>query len=256
MPTKPTSSPDSASGSEAAYLHYLPLAQKLPASEILPFRLDVRLAYFNLQKGMAALEADVPALRKALPLLDWKALLDLPRLGQALLFAASAAQPTRSAGELSKGLAEAAVLRGLLLDTAVALERGGVLPGPSVDRIRKGRGFIDSAQDLVDLAALYRKYPAALKQQGLVGADHLKRAAELGTDLLSKLRPARGKAAKAPGQKEALEVRDRLATLLLRGHQDLRRVAYFRYLEAAPNHVPHLQTAKSKRAKPTPVPAP
>src|SRR5262245_36979015 len=94
-------------GSEAAYRRYLPQVEKLAKSEVLPYRLDPVLAYHNVREGVAAVEPHAPELRRALPLLDHKAVLDLPALCQALLFAATQVDDKpRSDGETKTLLGE------------------------------------------------------------------------------------------------------------------------------------------------------
>lgn len=265
MPAKKNAAADAAD-SEAAYKRYLPLAQKLTEAEQVPYRIDPLLAYHNVQVGLATLEPLIDTLKPALPKLDWKGLLDLRALAQAVVFAATQVTgKSRSDGELGTLLAEAAELRRLLLGTADMLTLHGTFPAAAVAKIRQGTGPIDRAGDLVALAALYRKYPAALKQQALVKAAQLERASSLGTELLGRLNPKRARGSKkadvaAVAAAAAVKARDQLASLLWQRHRDLRRAGYYHFGEALDQHVPSLQAGRSavkkKATKPTPAPAP
>lgn len=256
-----------AAGSEAAYQRHLPFAQKLSDAEVVPFRLDPHLAQHNVQVGLAALEPLADELKLALPRLDWKSVLGLDDLADAVIFAAlQVAGPARSTGELAALLSEAAELRRRLLTTAEVLVLSGAFPAAAVDKIRRGTGVVDRVKDCIELAALYRKYPVALKQQAAVTAQHVKRASELGTDLLGRLKPAGARVKKA-GNKDkadpaaaAVAIRDRLATLLVKRHAELRKAAYYQWGDAFDSHVPTLQAGRSRpkkpKTKPTPAPSP
>lgn len=235
-------------GSEAAYQRYSSEAQALDKSEVLPYRLDPVLAYHNVMVGVTEVGAREAELRRALPLLDLRKVLDLPALCQAVLFSDTQVDGRQtSTGETRTLIAEASELRGRLLTTADALVLAKVLPAASVKKIRAGRGLIDMAQDCIELAALYRKHPEVMKQQKMVLAKDLERASELGTILVGRLKPS---SVKTPsGGKNAMaEARDRLATLLVRGHRDLRRAGYWLWPDDLEAHVPPLQARKQKRA--------
>lgn len=145
-------------GSEAAYLRYLPLAEKLVAGEVLPYRLDPLLAYHNVQTGLAALGPHRDALKRALPLLDHAALFDLGELAQAVVLRRRRlrqdALPRRDAHPADRGEPVAgAAARG----TAEALALSGPSKAQAIDKIRSGSGPIDLARDCVELAALFGK---------------------------------------------------------------------------------------------------
>lgn len=236
-------------GSEAAYQRYLPLAQKIPASEVLSYRLDPVLAHHNAQLALAALSPHKDALKKALPLLDHSALFDVAELAQAVVFAdLSVEGKVRSLGETRTLLTEASQLRALLLSTAEALALAGVWKSQAVDKIRSGSGPIDLAQDCIELAALFGKSDLALSAQKLVRAEHLQRASELGTLLLGRLQPGSARK-KGAARNDAAQVaaRDRLATLLWQRYRDVRRAAYYLWGDALDAHVPALQTRRRSR---------
>ena len=237
-------------GSEAAYLRYLPHAEKLAAGEVLPYRLDPVLAYHNVQTGLAALGPYRDALKRALPLLDHTALFDLGELAQAVVFAATQVEgKTRSLGETRTLLTEASQLRALLLSTAEALALSGIFKAQAIDKIRSGSGPIDLARDCIELAALFGKSEEAMKAQKLVRSEQLQRASELGTLLVGRLKPG-GARKKEAERSDAAQVtaRDRLATLLWQRFRDLRKAAYYLWGDAFDTQVPALQTRQRAHA--------
>lgn len=245
-------------GSEAAYAKFLPAAQKIPAHEVPAYRLDPVLAYHNVQGALAQLAPHRDALKKALPLLDHTAMFAAGELAQAVIFAATQVEgPAKSLGDLAKQLAEASKLRGLLLSTAEALVLSGTFKAAAVAKIRAGRGPIDAARDLVELAALYGKTPESLKEQRMVRAEHLKAASALGTELLGRLEPgdARKKAGPRPDA-DAVKNRDQLAALLWKTFQDLRRAGYYLWGDDLETHLPALQTRARPKPQKPPVPVP
>ena len=247
---------------QEAFLFFLPQAEALGRTEILPYNLDPVLALQNIQAGLKSLEPSLPVLKKALPLHPWADLLDLPLLAQAVTFAATQVvdRPTQL-GELRTQLADAATLRSLLLSTAGALALSGTLPAASVEKIRRGRGPIDVASDLIELAALYRKHPDAMSAQRLVTGAHLDQAAQLGTELLTRLKPAGTRTSTARSGQADVVARDRLATLLWQRHGELRKAAYYLWGDDFERHAPALQSRKNPRksippAPPKPAPSP
>lgn len=245
-------------GSEAAYQRYLPLAQKIPASEVLSYRLDPVLAHHNAQLALAALSPHKDALKKALPLLDHSALFDVAELAQAVVFAdLSVEGKVRSLGETRTLLTEASQLRALLLGMAETLASAGIFAAAAVDKIRAGRGPIDQASDCIELAALFGKTPLAMKEQRLVRTEHIERASELGTLLLGRLTPGGGrkKGTERPDAKE-VAARDRLATLLWQRYRDVRRAGFYLWGDELDDRVPPLQSRQLPRTKKPAAPAP
>jgi hypothetical protein len=245
-------------GSEAAYLRYLPLAEKLPVAEVLPYRFDAVLAAHNVQLGLTALGPHRALLLKALPLLDHAAMFDTLALAEAVVFAALAVEgKAQSLGETRVLLGEASKLRQLLLGMADSLVAAEIFKAAAVDKIRAGRGPIDTARDCIELAALYGKHPQAMKEQRLVRPEHVQRASELGTLLLHRLKPGGGRK-KEPARADATAVtaRDRLASLLWQRYRDVRRAAFYLWGDDLDTHVPPLQSRQKPRTKKPAAPEP
>ncbi|MBL9040666.1 MAG: hypothetical protein JNM83_03640 [Myxococcales bacterium] len=241
-------------GSQAAFVRFLPLARAIPSDQVLPLRFDPELAYYNIRVGVQAIEPQKAMLLAELPTLDRKRLSELPELGQALLFAtrqaeAADAKPGPSLPEL---LQQGQKLRAQLLAAADTLAAFELLPGSQVDKIRQGRGSIDAARDLGDLAALYHKHAAAFASKTPVTLPQVQLAAEVGAALLARLSPGGARKSRVRPPSEALTDRDRLATLLQRWHRDLRRAAYWIWGDDFDAHVPPLLSRAVPRKKPAP----
>ncbi len=212
--------PESA-GSEVDFEAVRKDAEAIPAGEVRGLPGDPFLAAFNAEAVSAVLVAERDALQATGFRVQWSAIEGLPRLGAALLYAQSRVEADpRVGGVVRAQLAEARPLRRLLLADARAQALRGALPAKEVGRIESGIGPTDAAQDLVDLAALYKPRLAALRGKTTVTAAELRRAAELGAELQKTLRP-KGSAPAARStaeQKQWRDLRDRVWTLLLRAH--------------------------------------
>lgn len=239
-------------GSQRDYERFLATAQAIDARDVQPFRLDVVLAYHNVQRGVGALVQQEARIAGELPKVDLDHLRTLPEIALALSFAAS--QVDRGGGS-SKNLAELLrklrTLRAAMLSSAVALAVSGDVPKREVERIQEGRGSIDAAQDCVDLAALFRKHAAKVRGKTPITSAQITEAAQLGTDLLKILSPKSAKIDRSPkgDLKEAIAIRARFATLLQQRHELARRVGHWLWGADVDAHVPLLQArAVSKRS--------
>lgn len=123
----------------------------------------------------------------------------------------------KSVSSLDEDLARLWPLRMQLLSMAEVLAGAGYLPMKAVDAIRAGRGKLDGAKDLVDLADLFTKHARKLAgKMGPITKDDLVEAKQLGKRLVDTIKPVRGRAPR-PADKlrnDALDLRDRLYTLL------------------------------------------
>jgi len=240
-------------GSQQDYERFVPVAQALDQRGLKAFRGDDSLAYHNVAEGVEAVLAREAQVREALPKVDVEELRALPNLALAVVFAAS--RVDRGAvpvSERNAKLARARELRDLMLSSAIALAKAGVLPLHAVQKIQKGKGPIDAAQDCVDLAALFIAHAAAVRGKTAVTATQIREASALGTDLLTILKPkAARRTSKAPAEVvSAVEIRDRLWTLLTERHDVLRRVGMWLWGEDVSDHVPLLQSRVVARKKP------
>jgi hypothetical protein len=246
-------------GSKEAYEHFLPAAQKLPAADLLDFKADAALALHNVQVGVAAVLADETSLKRELPGVKVTELAELPRLAQAVVFAAL--QVNRDAGSdgtIAALLARAYHVRKKLLAAALALAEAELVPKADVLAIQAGRGRLDAANDCVALAALFDKHAHAVKSKSPVSASDLTEASEVGSELQTLLKPrAAGRDRAAPAAvAAAAEARDRLWTLLVARHDWLWRVGAWLFGRDVDERVPALQSRVLGPRKPNPAPPP
>ncbi len=231
-------------GAQKAYEQHLPEAEALAEDDVRPFRADGSLALHNIEMGLDSISPYIDRITIELPTVDVATLQKLPELALAVIYAA--AQVDRSSdGSTGELLEKARASRSLLLTSAEALALAGILPVHDVERIRAGTGPIDLAQDNVDLAALLTKHAAAIAGKTAVTSEQITAAAEVGSDLLGRLKP-KGTRSKDPAT-EAVALRDRLWTLLVTRHKELRRVGMWLWMEAVDPFVPALQSRSARR---------
>lgn len=245
-------------GSEAAYLRFVEEARALPADQVIVCRANVALAYHNVKRGVDAVweKRDVVA---KLPGIEAKRIFELPELALGVAHAADLAarvgdkEPNKQYASLvSQGHGK----RRLLLASLDACAEAGLVPKNEIAPIRRGSGPLDLVGDLATLVALFRKYGDVLKHKTPVMAKDIEEASEIETALRQLLKPKGTPVAKAASTPEqAVDDRDRLWTLLVRGHADLRRVGGFLFGAALSEKVPALQSRLRPPPKPAPEPA-
>jgi hypothetical protein len=244
-------------GSQEAFERFLPDAEALGADAVQPFRADAMLAYHNVDRGLDAIAPFIDQIKQELPTIHVQQLAELSDLALAVIFAAS--QIDRSSdGSTAETLAEARTLRTLLLASADALAAAGLLPARAVRKIHEGSGPLDAAQDCVDLAALFSKHSKDIKGKSAVSSSQVTKAAKVGTELLKRLKKKGAKAKKDPDVALAVGRRDRLWTMLVERHKELRRVGMWLWLDEVDAHVPKIQSrlvsAKKKKKPEEPAP--
>ena len=180
LPTLPSGS--SSGEAQAAYAQFLAAAEALPAMAVLAFRGDANLVYANVQTGVTNVIAQKNQILAELPHEDLTVFTTLPAIALGLIFATIRAHPTSKRDTaLQDNLAEARALRAVLLSSAEALAIAGVLAGAAVAKIKGGKGSLDTAHDLIDLAALYQSNAEAVAGKTAVTAAQISRASELGS---------------------------------------------------------------------------
>ncbi|MGK3994066.1 hypothetical protein [Sorangium sp. So ce1024] len=126
---------------------------------------------------------------------------------------------------------EAGTLREGLLVAAEALAYRDLLDKQRVADIRKGKGHMDLASDLIALAELFRGSWDKVRAKTAVEDQELERAADLGVRLLAALasKPGKGSSA-APKITDAADRRARAISLVAKAYEECRRaVAYLRW---------------------------
>lgn len=245
-------------GSEEAFERFKAEAGALQGP-LVGFRADVRLAYYNANRGVEALLERRAQIEKDLPGISMGEVEAIPALALGAVFAASRAAQAQAQGadepSISTMLMRARDLRALMLSSAESLVRAGLLPERAVEKIRQGRGAMDAAQDCVDLAALFRSNAGKLRGKTPVSAANLAEAANVGSELLTMLKPKAARSGKGAGKElmAAVDMRDRFWTMLVRRYEKARRAGVWLWGEAeVDEHVPLLQSRVAAPRKATP----
>ncbi|AGP41193.1 hypothetical protein [Sorangium cellulosum] len=133
---------------------------------------------------------------------------------------------------LKRLLDEASALRADLLVAAEALAHKGFVDAGRVAEIRSGNGHLDTANDLVALAALFGESWGAVKHKTTVEWPEVERASKLGPELLVALGARNQPGVPAPKAADPADRRARAFTLLVRAYDQCRRgVTYLRWIE-------------------------
>jgi hypothetical protein len=242
-------------GSQAAYDLFLPEAQKLPADKLSEYRADPQLAYQNVKRGVSNVLAELARIEHELPLADVEAVRTLPQVTQGLLF--SALQVNRdvgSPGTIEGLLDRAHPVRRKLLKSAEALVESKEIPEADLAPIRPGRGKVDTANDCVALAALFRKHAKKVAGKTAITLADIAEADEVGSKLQTLLRtkgtPADNRP--APALATAVETRNRFWTLVDQRHEHMWRIGAWLWGHAVDEHVPPLQSRSVERASAEP----
>ena len=242
-------------GSQAAYDLFLPEAQKLPADKLSEYRADPQLAYQNVKRGVSNVLAELTRIKHELPLADIEAVRTLPQVTQGLIF--SALQVNRdvgSPGTIEGLLDRAHPVRRKLLKSAEALVESKEIPEADLAPIRPGRGKVDTANDCVALAALFRKHAKKIAGKTAITAADIAEADEVGSKLQTLLRtkgtPADNRP--APALATAVETRNRFWTLVDQRHELMWRIGAWLWGHAVDEHVPPLQSRTVERASAEP----
>jgi hypothetical protein len=252
-PAKNTDAPPEVFGSEAAYTRFLPTAKALEAARVIPMRADASLAYHNVAAGCDEVLKYEAHIKAHLPKVDISELQSLPDLALAVAFASLKANSESGASDTRALLVEAHTLRRGLLKSADAAAEAGIFTEQQVSKVKKGRGPIDAAGDCVALASMFTKQAAALKGKTAVTAQQVARAAELGTELLRRLKPKGTRRKADAGTVSGADARDRLWSLLAQRHERLWAVGAYIFGHAVDERVPGLLSRVRRKAKKKPA---
>jgi hypothetical protein len=246
-------------GSAQAYEQYLPIAQKfLDGTVPIPYRFDPALAYQNIITGLTALTPYESALISLPAPFDMVSMKALPAIGLAAIYAAAQVDLT-SSGRIRQLQQTASALREIMLSSAVALMKTGLVPADEVRRIARGSGPIDIAQDAVDLAALFTNFSAAITGKTPITQANIDDAKSVGDQLLALLKPKNAPRKTRSEQYPEVAARDALGALMVSWHKEhMRRAGMWIWGEEVDQHVPVLHShagAPKKKAAAKPAPA-
>lgn len=238
------------SGGPALVERFRAPAAALSAGSVREFHGSARLMARNCAVGVASVLGARDRARRELPTLDLKRVEALPDLGVATAWAAEEVvrfTDTRSEDVVAL-LQRAAALRAVLVANLDGAVHAGLVPAAPVQKIHEGNGGFDTAGDCIAAAGLYQKHAAALKGKTPVTAAQAREAADLGAKLLKILRPKGGKRAKAADLRAAIDLRDRLSTLLAQDYDAVRRAGAWLFGDAQDSATP-LLLANAGRTK-------
>ncbi|WP_437649397.1 hypothetical protein [Sorangium sp. So ce362] len=226
-PRKPAAPPQAA----AAFDRAAPDMDALERHALIPINIDIPRAVSQVLGVLPGLLALRPLIAERLPTHD-VGLVD--RLETYALAAWVAHLAWLSSGGTQNGLKplveEAAPLRANLLGDAEALARRGLLDAETVADIRTGNGHMDTANDLVALSALFSGSWPEIAGKTAATEEEVRRAGELGPQLLAALGVREHGAAPSPS--DAADRRARAFTLFVNAYDQTRRaVAYLRWNE-------------------------
>ena len=213
----------------------------------LPYRLVPDLVLSNIKKAESYVAARRDEIQEHFPKIPIADLDGLGRLALGLKYAAMVAEGAEpSEGEVSKVIAEAWELRGKLLPAVASMAAAGLVPQATYERIARGRGVRDAAQDCVELAQVFRDGGAALDGKHPVTGEQIERAALVGSWLLKHLKVKGARPEKA-AKGDDVELRNRMATLLVERYTRLQAVAHYFEGDAWAEVVPPLMTRQATR---------
>ncbi|KYF75993.1 hypothetical protein BE17_19805, partial [Sorangium cellulosum] len=209
-PKKPAAPPQAA----AAFDKAAPEMDALERDALFPINLDIPRAVSQVLGVLPGLLALRPLIAERLPTHD-VGLVD--RLEIYALAAWYAHLAWLSSGGTLNGLKplleEAVPLRANLLGDAEALARRGLIDAETVADIRAGNGHMDTANDLVALSALFSGSWSEIAEKTAATEEEVRRAGELGPQLLAALGVREHGA--APGPTDAADKRARAFTLFV-----------------------------------------
>ena len=249
---------------EAAFDALRSALLSLPTERIGPPRADVRAAAsFVLSDTMPRLsDATLRSRLLSLPKteFDHSAIDSLPLAAQAVLWAQTQLAESEagpSSGRLPPALVSSATaLRQNMIEVCAYHFRHDVRLQAQIDDIRGGQGYLDLAEDLRRLAALYRSEHKTLSADTrFYQKSDADQALHFAQRIVSELRPVRSDAAR--------EQVFRTFALLLKLYEEVARAARFLLRESGDTAFPSLYTAsrtfgrRKGAAKPTePLPSP
>lgn len=226
-------------------------ARALPLDEVQVPNVDFVLAEAHARAGAMAVLAHRAEVERELPAVDWTAIEAVSDLASELGSAARAARvPPPRPKDLPGLIEEAYALRRVLV---TSLEAAKQAYGLEKTRfwLSAGRGAIAAARDLQSGAAWLAAHPDICARLPL-RPEQLARADALAAELVPRLRP-RG-ARRRPERNDAIEIRNRLWTLLVRRYREVRRVAYWIWGDEFDAYAPPLGSRfgarRRRKAKP------
>lgn len=227
---KPT--PGSMDEVQAAYERIEPELDAIEPADVGRVTADVPTAVSLAIGSIPLLEGLAPEMKKQLTAPPIEHIARLRVLSLGLLYTHLRYVPRRSES-VQADLEEARVLREQMLSAADAHVSFGHMSPDAVASVRDGGGYLDRANDLIALAALFRAVGPRIRGATPVTEAMLARATELGTQLIGELGGQElGIGADGAGPRDWRDRRNRAFTLFMQNWEGIRRaVEYVRYYE-------------------------
>ncbi|KYF59167.1 hypothetical protein BE08_37375, partial [Sorangium cellulosum] len=212
-PRKPAAPPQAA----AAFDKVAPEMDTLERDALLPINIDIPRAVSQALGVLPGLLTLRPLIAERLPTHDVGLVDRLETYALAAWYAHLAWLSSGGAQNGLKPLVEEAVpLRANLLGDAEALARRGLVDAGTVADIRAGNGHMDTANDLVALSALFSDRWSEIAGKTAATEEEVRRAGELGPQLLAALGVREHGA--APGPSDAADKRARAYSLFVNAY--------------------------------------
>ncbi|MFO0589947.1 MAG: hypothetical protein U0441_20565 [Polyangiaceae bacterium] len=250
------------SDSAKAYIEVQPLLAAIAPADVLRINLDIPRAV-SIAVGAVPHLAKLRDAAAKLPGFD---IANIDRLGTYALaawYAHLLALPVSNESTVNALLEEAKPLREDMLDAAELLAKKKFFDKEVVKAIRAGTGNIDTANDLVALAALYTAGWSRVEHKSPVEWAEVERASLLGPEILVALGERDQPGVQLAAGSTPTEQRARAFTLFFNAYDQARRAAtYLRWNEEdaemfAPSLFPGRgRRTSSEEASPAAAPAP
>jgi hypothetical protein len=248
--TRPAAAkPASLDIARAAFQTMRPRYLALATSDLVAVNTDVPAAVSIVLGALPHLRALRSQIVEELPKFPVHYLDELETIALAAWFAHLRTLPANDRPDaVATLLAEATPLRKGLLVAAVALADRGLLSQATVDQIQSGQGHLDTANDLVALAALFHEAWPRVQGKTAVTEEEIARAASLGPQLIAALGMRDNP---LPGANEDLaDLRVRAFSLLVRAYDECRHASrYLRRHEPDPDALTPSIYARNTRVR-------
>lgn len=209
-----------------AFSEIEPILAALPSADLATISTDIPRAV-ALAVGAVPHIAKLRDSAARLPDFD---VTNIDRLGTYALaawYAHLLALPEVAESELAALLEQARPLREDMLLSAELLAHKGLFDTTAVKEIRAGQGNLDTANDLVALAALFTAGWSEVENKTPVTWSDVERAAQLGPRVLVALGARTQPGLKEPSAADPMERRRRAYTIFVRAYDQCRRAVTF-----------------------------
>ena len=216
---------------------------------------DIKRACAIVIGALPAIRSLLPGIREHLPTHPLEPILKLEDYALATIYAHAMREPPKSdVPEMKKLHKECLTLRRDLLVQVDALAHKKLMRADKVAHIRRGKGYLDTANDLVALSTMFRQEWPAVRDKTTVVQEDCERADVLGRALLLRV-AARTRSRKVAPRDPGEDRRARCFTLMMRGHDLAKQAAvYLRWHQGdasrlVPTPYPSRPKGKKRSAK-------